>query len=168
MKPGKIEPQELVPTPERMSRGEVVRIETIQAGVHAHIDRRASLLDAYWRDQLLLGGGMDPETAAARHQAGLRLQLLYEATGLRQRQTASYGPRSRSHEDPTSHHKNCKCLACEQLAAHDAYNQIVRKLTFKSPSVASATVNLCIHEMDPVDRKDLIIGLDMLIRHWGM
>lgn len=158
MKQSKIDPEEIVPTPERMTRGEVVRIETIQAGKHAHIDRRASLLDAYWRQQLLLGGGMDLETAAARHQAGLRLQLLYEATGYRKRVTGHYSPPANGTGEMTD----------EEAGAISAYNQVVRKLTYKSPSVASATVNLCIHEMDPVDRKDLITGLDILIRHWGM
>ncbi len=67
------------------------------------------------------------------------------------------------------------CAACgsdqitdDEEAAEEAYNLIVRKLTAKSPSVASATVNLCIHEFEPVDRKDLIQGLDLLVRHWGL
>jgi len=156
MKPEK--PEDIVPTPERMTRGEVVRIETIQAGVHTHIDRRSSLLDAYWRDQLLLGGGMDLETAAARHQAGLRLQLLYEATGFRKRVTGHYSPPANGSGEMTD----------DEAGAISAYNQIVRKLTAVSPTVASATVNLCIHDFDPVDRKELIRGLDLLVRHWGL
>lgn len=155
-KPGKIE--DIVPTPERMSRGEVVRIETIQAGIHTHIDRRASLLDAYWRDQLLLGGGMCLETAAQRHQAGLRLQLLYEATGFRKRVTGHYSPPANGTGE----------MSDEEASAIAAYNMVVRKLTLRSPSISSATINLCVYECDPVDRKDLIEGLDLLIRHWGL
>lgn len=152
--------EQVEPTPERSRRGELVRVEVrMFDGLNqAHLDVRQTLLDRYWRDQLLLGEAQDYEVAAARHEAGQRLQMLYDGTGQRQRQMGVYGPRSRAYEEMTD----------EQAAAFEAYQAIVSRLTKTSPSVASAVVNLCIHEMDPVDRKDLIRGLDLLVKHWGM
>jgi hypothetical protein len=126
--------------------------------VMTHIDIRATLLDRYWRDQLLLGGGHDYDRAATRHEAGQRLQGLYEATGLRQRVTGHYSPPNRGLDEMTD----------EEDSATMAYNGAVRKLTALSPSVAAAVINLCIHDFDPVDRRDLIRGLDVLARHWGL
>lgn len=146
------------PTPERQRMGQIIQVETINAGVMTHIDIRSTLLDRYWRDHLLLGDTSDYELAATRHEAGQRLQMLYEDCGVRQRQMGVYGPRSHAHEEMTD----------EQAAAFTAYQGVIRRLTAISPSIASAVINLCIHDFDPVDRKDLIRGLDMLIRHWGL
>ena len=54
------------------------------------------------------------------------------------------------------------------MAAFEAYQGIIRRLTGISPAVASAVVNLVVHDFDPVDRRELIRGLDWLVRHWGL
>jgi len=148
------------PTPERERRGELVQVEVklFDETHKARLDLRASLLDRYWRDQLLLGDTMDLDTAAARHEAGQRLQLLYEETGIRQRLMAVYGTPNRAHEEMTD----------EQASAFEAYKVILRKLTSASPECASAVINLCIHEIDPVNHARLRQGLDILVRHWGL
>ncbi len=148
------------PTRERMSRGELIPVEVRMFDeLHkAVLDLRASLLDRYWRDQLLLGDTMDLEVAAARHEAGQRLQMLYEETGLRRRLMGVYGTRTQAHGEMTD----------EQEAAYEAYQSLMRKLTHHSPECCSAVINLCIHEMDPVNHKELRRGLDLLVRHWGL
>lgn len=147
------------PTPERERRGELVQVEVkLFDEIHkARLDLRASLLDRYWRDQLLLGDTMDLDTAAARREAGQRLQLLYEETGLRRRLTV-YGSRAHGYGEMTD----------VEEAAFEAYKGVMRKLTAASPECASAVINLCIHEIDPVNHTQLRRGLDILVRHWGL
>lgn len=145
------------PTVERQHRGEVAPIETIQAGVYAWQASKPSMLHRYWRDQLLSPEG-DYDLARARFDAGDRLAGIYEATGLRQRLLGVYGPRSHAHEEPTD----------DQNEARVKYQALVKRLQALSPSAAAAVINLCIHDFDPVDRKDLIRGLDWLVRHWGL
>lgn len=155
------------PTPERLRHGSIVSVEVIpegtlawgdhSAGDIAWRDRKASMLDRYWHDQLLCSDG-DLDRAARRHDAGTRLAELYDATGLRRRQMGIYGPRSRAHAEMTD----------DQASAFAAFQGLVLRLQALSPSVASAVVNLCIYDFDPVDRRDLIRGLDLLVRHWGL
>lgn len=146
-----------MPTRERMQHGRIEALETMQAGVLATIDRRASMLDRYWQDQLLAPEG-DLSLARTRYDAGARVAAIYDSAGVRQRLMGVYGPRSHAHEEMTD----------EQAAAHSAYQGVIRKLTSVSPAVASAVINICIHDFDPVDRRDLIRGLDVLVRHWGL
>lgn len=153
------------PTRERLQHGAIEPLEimeTVRPGVYrpngfAAIDRKASMLDRYWQDQLLCPEG-DLDRAARRHDAGTRLAELYDATGLRQRQMGIYGPRSRAHAEMTD----------EQASAFAAFQGLVLRLQALSPWVVSAVVNLCIYDFDPVDRKALIRGLDLLVRHWGL
>jgi hypothetical protein len=147
----------MTPTPERIRHGQLEEIETIQAGVFAWQATAPSMLHRYWRDQLLCPEG-DLDRARTRFDAGERLASLYDASGSRQRLLGVYGPRSHAHAELTE----------DQETALKRYHGAVARLTVVSPSVASAVVNLCIHDFDPVDRRELIRGLDALVRHWGL
>lgn len=150
----------LPPTRERLKRGELIPVEVkMFDGLHkAVLDLRATLLDRYWRDQLLLGDTADLEAAAARHEAGQRLQALYEETGLRRRLMAFYGTRTQAHGEMTE----------DQERAYVAYQGVMRKLSGTGADVLAAVLNLCIHETEPVDHRKLRAGLDVLVRHWGL
>lgn len=155
------------PTLERMARGEIVAVEVMPEGTMtwgansvgdiAWRDRKATLLDRYWRDQLLCPEG-SYDRASARHEAGQKLQELYEDTGARRRPIGSYAPRSAAYGEMTD----------DQAEAFEAYQVVVSKMQCVSFGAASAVVNLCIHEFDPVDRRELVRGLDVLVRHWGL
>lgn len=145
------------PTVERLRHGAVEVIETMQAGLYAWKASTPAMLHRYWRDQLL-GPEGDYSLARARFDAGDRLAGLYETTGLRQRLMGVYGPRSHAHEEPTD----------DQNEARVKFQALVKRLQALSPSAASAVVNLCIHDLEPIDRRELIRGLDCLARHWGM
>lgn len=155
------------PTRERLQHGRLEPYETMQAGVLAAIDRRSTMLDRYWQDQLLAPEG-DYSLARARYDAGERLASLYDAAGARPRLLGVYGPRSHAHVDLSEHTDDCGCDDCKQGRAFKSYQLIVMRLTAVSPMVASAVVNLCIHDFDPVDRRALIRGLDVLVGHWGL
>lgn len=150
------------PTPERMLRGEVqfIEVEMFNQRDVAAQDLRATMLDRYWRDQLLAPEG-DYNRARARYDAGVRLAQLYEDTGYRQQISGSYGQRTAAGEISDD--------ADEYLSGkRKAFHGVVRMLQSHSHAIASSVVNLCCHDFDPVDRRELIRGLDMLVRHWGL
>ena len=147
------------PTPERIARGEMVTVEVRMHDKHnmATLDRRATALDRFWRDMLLAPEG-DVELGRARYDAGTKLAHLYEVTGLRQRETGNYGPRENAFEEMTD----------EQASAFASYSAVMRVLRSVSIGAASAVVNLCVHDREHVDRRELIRGLDKLVRYWGL
>jgi hypothetical protein len=150
------------PTPERMLRGE---LEVVEVELHNHrdvatIDLRVSMLDRYFRDMLLAPEG-DLSLARARYDAGLKLAMLYDQTGYRRGITGAYGPRGQGGEMDDEQDEFVS-------GKRKAYNGIVGRLQQVSIGAASAVVNLCCHDFDPVDRRDLIRGLDCLAKHWGM
>jgi hypothetical protein len=150
------------PTPERIAKGELRRVvvEMFNERDVATMDLRASMLDRYWRDQLLAPEG-DLELGRARYDAGLKLAQLYEETGYRQQVVGGYGQKAGVGEISDD--------ADEYLSGkRQAFHGVVRVLQAQSHAVASAVVNLCIHDFDPVDRRELIRGLDVLVRHWGL
>ena len=151
------------PTPERIARGELrtIEVEMFNQRDMATIDLRATMLDRYWRDQLLAPEG-DLELGRARYDAGLRLLQVYEATGYRQQVSGAYGQRTSAEAELSDD------ADLHQTARRREYHAAVRMLQAASRSAASAVVNLCIHEFDQVDRRELLRGLDLLVRHWGL
>lgn len=134
-----------------------VEVEMFDGRNMAMMDLQATALDRFWRDQLLAPEG-DLELGRARYDAGTKLAQVYDRTGYRQRVTGHYSPPVQGTGEMTD----------EEAAAAEAYNSAVRKLTAVSPSVAAAVVNLCVHDFDLVVREELVRGLDILIRHWGL
>lgn len=147
------------PTPERIARGEMqmVRVEILNDRDFATRDLRQTALDRFWRDQLLSPEG-EMDLGRARYDAGTKLAQLHEASGMRQRETGVYGPRENAFEELTD----------EQAAAFSAYNGVVRMLRGRSIGAAVAVVDLCVHDQGRVDRRLLLVGLDLLVRHWGL
>jgi len=158
---------EVAPTPERIARGEMVTVEVelFDRRNMATMDLRATALDRFWQDRLLSPEG-DLELGRIRYDAGVKLAQLFEATGLRQRQTGAYEPRQSVEQN--THEDDCDCATCKQLAALETYGQVVRVMQARSLGAAQAVVNLCVFEWETVDRRELIRGLDLLIRHWGL
>jgi hypothetical protein len=157
------------PTPERIARGEMqtIEVEMFNTRDMATIDLRQTALDRFWRDMLLAPEG-DLERGRARYDAGTKLAQLHEATGLRQRETGAYGPREGIFRETIDHDDRCECSACQQLNALGVYQAVVRMMQRASLGAALAVQNLCVFEIEAVDRLELIRGLDVLVRHWGL
>ena len=145
---------------------------TVEVEMHnqrdmATMDLRATALDRFWRDMALAPEG-DLELGRARYDAGTKLAQLHEATGLRQPETGAYEPRNPAYQFTSDHPDKCECNACRQMSALEAYNGVIRMLQRSSLGVATAVQNLCVFEIEAVDRAQLIRGLDLLIKHWGL
>ena len=150
------------PTSEQGKRMHIRVIEAKGVGIVGHQDTRECLLDALLADGGLTGSDGDTEAARRRHEAGVWLRTLHDATGLQASQTGSYAPASDTSTGEMSD---------EQSEAWGAYTRTMRALNRDLSGVARFIESVCVWDQAP-GRPHMMamlrFGLDRLARLRGL
>lgn len=145
----------IAPTPERLAKDVIVRVETDDAGVFAHQVQIPHALEMY-RARKLLGSG---DQANVRYDAGCKLRDSFELAGLHQKVIGAYSEMVSRGSIQIQHIR---------LGAYEAWIRAMRAVGYVA---VDEVYDVCCLGLALKARERLEIlrrGLDVLAAHYGL